>query len=136
MEEDILDQEIVDQKNQTLFKTRPIIIWGIAITLGVLLRIMHWPFAHILIIISPAGLQAYCINGFLKSKERNALNTILSGAGMIWLVTLIVGVTVNNIHLYNENGLKAYAVTFTLYFTIYYFIHRTKRDRLNAAINE
>jgi hypothetical protein len=136
MEEDILDQEIVDQKNQTLFKTRPIIIWGIVLIIGLLFRVLHWPFASVLIIISPAGLQAYCINGFLKPKERNALNTILSGAGMIWLIALIGGMLFNDGHPYNENGLKVYVVTFTVFFILYYFIYRAREKKLNTAINE
>jgi cytochrome b subunit of formate dehydrogenase len=136
MEEDILDQEIGDPKNQPLFKTRPILIWGILLIIGLLFRVMHWPFASVLIIISPAGLQAYCVNGFLKPKERNILNTLLSSAGMLWLIVMIGGVLLNNGHPYNENGLKVYAVTFTLFFVLYYFFYRAKKNRLNATINE
>lgn len=136
MQEEILDQEFVDPKNQAFFKTRPVLIWGIVLILGLLFKVMHWPFASVLIIISPAGLQAYCINGFIKPNERNTLNTILSGAGMIWLITLIWGMLFNNGHPYNENGLKVYVVIFTVFFIIYYFIFRAKKNKLNTAINE
>lgn len=136
MEEGILDQEHIDPKNKALFKTRPVIIWGIVLILGILFRIMHWPFAQVLILIPTAGLQAYCINGFIKPKERNALNTALSLFGILWLMTLIGGMLFNNGYPYNEKGLKAYVVVFIIYFIIYYFIDRAKEKRLNTTINE
>ena len=127
MEENILDKEFIDKKHQFFFKIRPVIIWGIALVLGVLFQIIHWPFASILILVPSAGLQAYCINGVMRRKERNTLNKVLSIMGGIWLVTLIGGVLFNNGHPYNKIGLLVYVVTFIIYFTIYY--HRTTLER-------
>lgn len=130
METNILDQEFVDKKPQTYFKSRAVIIWGVTLILGIVFRIMHWPFSSVLIVISSAGLHAYCINGFIKPKERNALNTVLSIISIIWLVALIGGVFFNNGHPYNEMGLLVYAVTFMIYFTIYYLFYLRKKNRV------
>jgi hypothetical protein len=49
---------------------------------------------------------------------------------------MIGGVLFNNGYPYNENGLKVYLVTFTLFFVLYYFLYRAKKNRLNTLINE
>jgi hypothetical protein len=130
MQEDILDQNLVDEKHKTIFKIRPVIIWLVFLTIGLLFRILYWPGAGILILVSTAGLQAYCLNGFIKSKERNILNTILSILGLIWFVVMLGGIVFNNGHPYNIYGLGVYSVVFAIYFIIYYLIIR-KKSRVN-----
>ena len=81
-------------------------MWGVLLILGILFRIMHWPFSPIIIIISSGGLHAYCISGFVRPKVRNTLSTAISIIGVIWLVVLIDG------SLYNQRGLIIYVMTF------------------------
>ncbi|MEO9531410.1 MAG: hypothetical protein ABJG68_13995 [Crocinitomicaceae bacterium] len=120
--DEILDNE--PQSEQNNFKLRAIYIWLSVLVLGILFKLMHWPGNAILIILSTAGLQAYCFNWFLKNK--NQFNSVVSILGLVWLLVLIWGIFFNGGHPYNIVGLAIYGIVFSLYFIVYYLIFKTK----------
>lgn len=130
MDENILDKDLINNKHTKPFKIRPLIIWGIVLAVGILLRLMHWPGGAILILTSSAGAQAYSIVGYIKSKERNKLNIIFSILGFIWVFIIIGGIFFNDGYPFNEKGLGVYSIVFAMYFVIYYLMYFKSQNKL------
>ena len=133
MEKDILDQDFVGKKPEPFFKPRAILIWASVLIIGLGLKFMHWPFAAVLIIVSGAGLQAYCLIAFINPKERDPLNMVLSIVGWIWNAILIWGIYFNGGHPYNKNGLMVYGAFFVVFCIVYFLLSSRKRRRFNKT---
>lgn len=127
MNNNILDEHLINDNLERKFHKRPIFIWLTLLIFGILFKVMLWPGSTILIITSTAGLQAYCLNGILKSNGRNTLNITLSILGSIWFIIMVGGMLFNHGHPYNKNGVGFYFVVLVIYFFIYFLLLNRKK---------
>jgi hypothetical protein len=120
-----LDDHLLQNKEEYVFKIRPVILWGGFLLFGIFCKLMHWP-SSMFIILSSAGLTAYSISGLLTLKGRNLLNLTLSIAGIIWTILLAAAAFFNSTRLYNTNGFLLYVGLFCVFFLIYELLKRRK----------
>lgn len=73
------------------FDTKPVKVWGLVLLVSIIFKIVSWPGANILILISAAGLTAYAISGSIWLKGKHFFNNLLSVGGVIWLCVLFYG---------------------------------------------
>jgi len=79
MERDILDEQLTihKPKKSYTFHLYPTILWGIIYLIGELFKLMHWPFASIMLVTSLAGLLAYLLNTYITLKGKSIINQTL-----------------------------------------------------------
>lgn len=128
MDSEILDQALTGKEYTAVLKNRVYLIWGFVLLAGIVFHISDWPGNAILILFSSAGLFAYALNGFIRLKERNPLNTALSISGLAWLVFMIVGNLLydGDAQPYNQLGLAVFLAVVAIAFTSYYFLINRK----------
>lgn len=115
--DDILDDNLVFTKGYTYrFKLWPVLVYGGMVAIGILFRLMHWPFASILIVTCSAALTAYAINGLTTLKGKDTFNLVMSILGILWFVIMIMGMLLNDGHPYNEKGVFIYLISFLVVF--------------------
>lgn len=127
MLEKTIDKSVFDERHGSDFKIRAVIIWALFLVIGLFFRFNHYPGGAFTIIFTSAGLQAYCFNGVLSRKNRNALNITLSVMGWVWFGVFVWGVFFNNGNPYGIGGLNVYGIVAVVYFVIYYLLSARKK---------
>ena len=132
MNDNSLDHDIITANDKLTINKRPFIIWLAILLIGIVFLIMHWPGNSILILASTAGIQAYGLNGIIKSNRKDVLSIIVGFLGMIWIIVMIAGILLNN-GLFNEKGLWVYGIILILCFVIYYSLSGRNKNRVNKT---
>lgn len=123
-----LDSEYAGMDSAKHFKPRTLMAWAFFILLGCLFKLMHWPFASILLLTGSAGVFAYSFSAALSKQERNPLNILFTVLSSIWFVILVSGLILNGGNPYNLKGFGIYMVVFLIAFLVYYRKMRVKTD--------
>ena len=132
MNDNYLDHDIITANDKLTINKRPFIIWLAILLIGIVFLIMHWPGNSILILASTAGIQAYGLNGIIKSNRKDVLSIIVGFLGMIWIIVMIAGILLNN-GLFNEKGLWVYGIILILCFVINYSLSGRNKNRVNKT---
>ena len=132
MNDNSLDHDIITANDKLTINKRPFIIWLAILLIGIVFLIMHWPGNSILILASTAGIQAYGLNGIIKSNRKDVLSIIVGFLGMIWIIVMIAGILLNN-GLFNEKGLWVYGIILILCFVINYSLSGRNKNRVNKT---
>jgi hypothetical protein len=120
MNEDIIDQDLVVQKHKPVFRKRILFLWVLVVVLAVLFRIMHWPGGSILFVISTAGLHAYGVVGFRKSKRKRFLIGVLNILGLFWSAFLLKEfLDRDSFAILSSGGFGIYCLVLLVFITIY-----------------
>lgn len=124
MDNEILDQPFTNTKYKSLLRKKVYLIWASILILGLVFKLVHWPFSALLILLPSAVLLAYSLNGFVRRKERNVFNSIISLLGFIWMLFMIIEnlMTGGDGYPFNQFGLRFFLIALFLSFGIYYFI--------------
>jgi hypothetical protein len=120
MNEDILDQDLVVQKHKPVFRKSILFLWVLVVVLAVLFRSMHWPGGSILLVISTAGLHAYGVVGFRKSKGERFLIGVLNILGLFWSAFLLKEfLDTDSFAILSSAGFGVYCLLLLVFITIY-----------------
>ena len=120
MNEDIIDQDLVVQKHKPFFKKSILFMWVLIIVLAVIFRIMHWPGGSILLVISTAGLHAYGVVGFRKSKGKRFLIGVLNIIGLFWSAFLLKEfLDTDSFAIFSSAGFGFYCLLLLVFITTY-----------------
>lgn len=120
---DILDKEFLEQKRLRQ-KSRVYFIWVATIAIGLLCRLMHWPFGALFTLVSSGGITAYAAAGRLSVRHRSPLNAVVLLLGGMWFVLLVWGAFFNGGYPHNFVGLGLFAGSFLIWFLVYTVNHR------------
>ena len=120
MNEDIIDQDLVVQKHKPVFRKAILFVWVLIILLAVLSRSMHWPGGSLLLVISTAGLHAYGVVGFRKSKGERLLIGVLNILGLFWSAFLLKEfLDRDSFAVFSSGGFGIYCLLLLVFIAIY-----------------
>lgn len=126
--QDLLDENITDQKNTLRFHWWVTFIWFFFFVIGSGFRIMHWPFAAILIILGAGGFMAYSLSSLILANRKTPLIIICNLIGGSWILFIVWSIIFNNGHPLNEMGLlvqlAAFAILFLIHWGVLYLIKK------------
>lgn len=122
---DLLDAVEVERTYK--FREWPLRLWFVMLVIGIVFRVMHWPGASILIIVSAAGLSAWSMTDIIFLKRSRRIITILSFLGIFWFIFLLWGAYYNGGHPYNNMAVYITVVVFSVYFFVYYLLKKYAR---------
>lgn len=105
--------------------TTPLIIWLSITIIGFTVKLLHL-LSSVFIVIGFAGLTAYLIHNIITFKNKNWLNLVLIGLGLLFVFVLFTGAFFNDGYPINEMGVLIYSIVFNISFVYYYFKNRKK----------
>lgn len=127
--EDILD-DLGKQKKQVVnFRFSTIIYWAIPLAIGLLFKLLHWPFSSLLILLGSAAITAYAWVAFIFLRGKDSLNNAFAILGIIWLGILFWGISYNGGYPYNSKGLTFYFIAILVVSGIYAFYWLFKKRK-------
>ena len=113
---DILDDDDLDYVQK--YKNRGFLIWTIIFTVGYAFKIMHWPGASFIMLVSGGGFTAYSYAAFMKDKSR--ISVIFSILSTIWIILLGVGHFTIGRFPFNQEAVISHVVSVVIFVTIYF----------------
>ena len=116
MDNDILEEGILYEKDKPKFLLRPFFIWASLFLAGGVIKLMHWPGGNLLLTVCGAGLHAYCFSGTVNNQKRNILNTVGTSFGFIWICFVGWMIVDEDIHV---SGFNTYIIVFMVYSAFY-----------------
>lgn len=128
MSEDILD-EFGTERRAEKFLWRIPLIWIVVLLVGVLFRVMHYPFGGLLSLIPGGGLLAYSLHGMVRKETRSILCVVIFAASAIWTLVLLYGAFFRNGLPYNIFGVAVFLVTAILWYAGYEVAMMMRRKR-------
>jgi hypothetical protein len=126
----IIDDLLIETKNKYKFRITPIIIWIAFLFVGIAFKIMHWPFANVLIVFNSAGLTAWLFTDSYFLKGKNIIVNILSIVSILWILIIIWGMFFNDGYPYNFEGFILFLIIFIVYSLVYFLIKSYKVRRI------
>lgn len=132
MSEFVLD-EFGHEPKPEKFLWRIPLIWFAVLLIGILFRVMHYPFGSLLSLIPGGGLLAYSLHGMVRKETRTILCVVLFSASAIWTLVLLYGAFFRHGHPYNIFGVAVFLVTAILWYAGYE-IARAIRNRKRGQI--
>lgn len=135
MSETILDEAEVRLPDQS-FKLRAPLIWGSILMVGVLFKIVHWPFASLLTVLPPAGLLAYSTYGMMRKQTRTILCVILFSLSLLYALYLVYGTQFRGGYPVNLNGLAIFFAVAVVWYAGYEIARVVRRNRIISKEEE
>ena len=120
--QDLLDQNMTTRKDVLRFHWWVAFIWFFFFLIGNGFRIMHWPFAAILIILGAGGFMAYSLSSLILTNRKTPLIIIGNLIGFSWILFIVWSIIFNHGHPLNATGLLVQLVAFAILFLIHWGI--------------
>lgn len=120
--QDLLDENITDQKNTLQFHSWVLLIWGSVFVIGYLFWFMHWPWNSILRMIGAGGFITYSLSFLILIKQRTIPIIISNGIGLLWILIILWGEFFNDGYPFNGQGLIVQAVILAISFLIHWAV--------------
>jgi hypothetical protein len=122
---DILDDELLPEKEIKFFKLSVLLYWTLFLIVGLIFRVLHWPGASPIILITTGGITGYSLSGLLSKGSKNIINIIVCVISMLWFL-FILGTLIIDKGLYSETGVAVYGIAALLSFAIYEIVRRRR----------
>ena len=121
----IYNSRSLRSKNEIIY-----ISGNLILIIGIFFKIMHWPFANVLIVFNSAGLTAWLFTDFYFLKGKNIIVNILSIVSILWILIIIWGMFFNDGYPYNFEGFMFFLIIFIVYSLVYFLIKSYKVRRI------
>ena len=124
-----------DRVDAPLIKWYPFLVWGILFVISYLFRVMHWPGASTLHLVSIAAIVAYCILGLIY-KQRQGYLYVFTWLSGLWFLIIHWGAFFNGGYPFNFVGIRRlYVAMIVLGLIQFLFVSLRKRriSRMNAT---
>ena len=130
MENETIDNDFINKKSIP-FRYHWFYIWLGLYIIGALFKIMHWPFASIMILTGSAGAFAHAISGLFFYKTRNNFTFYFILVGVLYSVRLIYGAVFKNGKPFNYYGLSLFLGVLLVVLLIEFIFLKYKRNKNN-----
>jgi hypothetical protein len=131
--QELLDENMTPKKSTLQFHWWILLIYFFFFLIGNGFRIMHWPFAAILMIIGAGGFMAYSLTSLILINRKAPLIIISNLISFSWMLFMAWAIVFNHGHPLNEIALliqlTVFAILFVLHFGILFLIKRYRKKK-------